>query len=100
MLFKLSKDKKQMDVIVSYLRQLSKDCVVEVRDPHRTHDQNALFWVNLEILADHAGYEKEEMNCVIKKSITTAWKLNMWHEKRGKVTVDVYKSTADLTVKE
>jgi hypothetical protein len=34
MIFLLKKDKKQMGVIVSYLRQLSKDCVVEVAQRH------------------------------------------------------------------
>ena len=100
MIFKLNRDKKQLDLIVRYLKELEKDCMVKISDPNRTIDQNNLFHSNIDILANHAGYTKEEMKCVVKKGITQTGKLNMWHRKEGKLAVDVYKSTADLTTKE
>lgn len=101
MQFRLNKDKKMLPKIVDYLKSLTIDQIVEVRDPNRSRDQNALFWTNVEILANHTGYTKDEMNAIIKKDITQKGLLTMMHTKwTPKLQVEVYKSTTELTTKE
>ena len=101
MLFKLSQDKSQLKEITEHLQEQTKDVVVEVRSPNRSKDQNALYWKNLQVLGDAQGYTKDEMNSLLKKSITESGKLKMMYLKwTTKMQVEVYKSTKDLTKKE
>ena len=70
MLFKLDKEHTRLQDIIDYLTKQDKDVVVEVRSPNRSKDQNALYWKNLQVLGDAQGYTKDEMNSLLKKSIT------------------------------
>ena len=81
MLFKLSQDKSQLKEITEHLQEQTKDVVVEVRSPNRSKDQNALYWKNLQVLGDAQGYTKDEMNSLLKKSITESGKLKMMYLK-------------------
>ena len=101
MLFKLSQDKSQLKEITEHLQEQTKDVVVEVRSPNRSKDQNALYWKNLQVLGDARDCTKDEMNSLLKKSITESGKLKMMYMKgTPKMQVEVYKSTKDLTKKE
>ena len=101
MLFKLDKEHTRLQDIIDYLTKQDKDVVVEVRSPNRSKDQNALYWKNLQVLGDAQGYTKDEMNSLLKKSITESGKLKMMYMKgTPKMQVEVYKSTKDLTKKE
>ena len=101
MLFKLDKEHTRLQDIIDYLTKQDKDVVVEVRSPNRSKDQNALYWKNLQVLGDAQGYTKDEMNSLLKKSITESGKLKMMYLKwTTKMQVEVYKSTKDLTKKE
>ena len=81
MLFKLDKEHTRLQDIIDYLTKQDKDVVVEVRSPNRSKYQNALYWKNLQVLGDAQGYTKDEMNSLLKKSITESGKLKMMYLK-------------------
>lgn len=97
-------DQKRHDEIVGHLKSLASRKMIRIDEPKRSLAQNNTYWDNIDIMANHAGYTSEEMSSIVKSMITDANRLQMvnYVTTRGTVprTVPVYRSTADLTIKE
>lgn len=97
-------DQKRHDEIVNHLKSLLSKKMIRIDEPKRSLAQNNTYWDNIDILANHAGYTSEEMSSIVKSLITDSGKLPMvnYVTTRGTVpkTVPVYRSTADLTIKD
>lgn len=100
-LFEPWNEKRTKDII-DYISTLSSKKLVIIQDPKRSLLQNNTYWDNIEILAKHSWYTKEEMSTIIKHSITESGKLKMVEyvtTKKGK-TYPIQSSTADLNTKD
>lgn len=93
---------RRLQEIIGHLKSLTSKKMVTIQDPKRSLQQNNTYWQNVEILCKHSGYTKEEMNSIIKHSLTETGKLKMIQyvtTKKGK-TYPVETSSADLDTKE
>jgi len=74
-----------------------KDIVIKIREVEigRSIEQNALYWKWVDIIAKELGYQKEQMNLLIKYKFLQRETVN----EHGSVTIDL-KSTATLTKEE
>ena len=74
-----------------------KEIVIKIREVEigRSIEQNALYWKWVDIMAKELGYQKEQMNLLIKYKFLQRETVN----EHGSVTIDL-KSTATLTKEE
>lgn len=70
-------DQKRLNEIVDYAKTLTSKKMVIFKEPTRSLAQNALFWDNLELIAESSGYTKYQMEAIVKQGITKNQTLNM-----------------------
>ncbi len=95
-------DQKRLNEIVDYAKTLTSKKMVIFKEPTRSLAQNALFWDNLELIAESSGYTKYQMEAIVKQGITKNQTLNMVdHVTTSKwETFIVYRSTTELSIRE
>lgn len=84
-------DRKRLDVLMKHLDRKEVEMTLRAAPKKRTLSQNAYLHVLIHILADHCGYDDDEMKDAVK------WKYLKIHDDTDLPTV---KSTAKLDTKE
>ena len=99
--FLLKADKSNLETVQNALRDVEGDQMVCIDTPTRSKAQNRLYWPTSTILAEYSGYTKDQMNTIIKRSITKSWALQLLipFEVQGEMYEEEV-STADLNKKD